>query len=114
MHHFVVKFSIFFASGGKGALTPNQNPAEALGVGAVFQNTFYVFFRFQQRVLRFLPRNAMLAWYVLWPCACLSVRLSQAGIVSKRLDEARWFGQQARPSTSPVDRHHNRLAVTKF
>ena len=29
MHHFVVKFSkIFFASGGKGALPPNQNLAD--------------------------------------------------------------------------------------
>ena len=29
MHHFVVKFSkIFFASGGKRALTPKENPAD--------------------------------------------------------------------------------------
>jgi len=34
----------------------------------------------------FLPRDAMLARYMLLPCVRLSVRLSHAGIVPKRLN----------------------------
>jgi len=39
------------------------------------------------KLVLFLPRDAILEQYVLWS----RVRLSQAGIVSKRLDESRWF-----------------------
>jgi len=34
---------------------------------------------------------AMLALYMMSLYACLSVRLSQAGIVSKRMDKSSWF-----------------------
>ena len=44
---------------------------------------------------RFLPRDAMLARHTLLSC----VRLPQAGIVSKRLDESRWFLAWMLPST---------------
>jgi len=37
-------------------------------------------------VLVLLPRDATLARYVLSSCVCLSIRLSHAGIVSKRLN----------------------------
>jgi len=44
---------------------------------------------------QFLPRDAMLARYMLSLCVCLSVRLSvclsQTGIVSKRVEESRLF-----------------------
>jgi len=42
----------------------------------------------------FLPRDATLAWHMLWPCVRPSVRpsirLSQAGIVSKPLNGSSW------------------------
>jgi len=34
--------------------------------------------------LSFLPRDAMLARYMLWSCVCLSVCLSQVGVLLKR------------------------------
>jgi len=37
-----------------------------------------------------LPRDALLARYMLLSRVRLPVRLSQAGIVSKRLDESTW------------------------
>jgi len=48
---------------------------------------------------QFLPRDAMLARYMLSLCVCLSVRLSvclsvclsQTGIVSKQVEESRLF-----------------------
>ena len=46
-----------------------------------------VFFTFYGAVHIFLPRDAMLARYLLSSCVCLS----QAGTVSKRLDESSWF-----------------------
>jgi len=55
----------------------------------------------QRRIIRnarFLPRDAMLARYLL----CPSVRPSQAGIVSKRLDESRWFLARRLPSAYPT------------
>jgi len=39
---------------------------------------------------------------VLWPVSCLSVCLSQAGIVSKRLNGSIWFLVQRIPSACPV------------
>ena len=41
----------------------------------------------------FLPRGAMLAVHAVVMCSsvCLSVCLTQAGIVSKRLEESSWF-----------------------
>ena len=39
----------------------------------------------------FLPRDAMLARYLLLSQLCRSVRPSQVGIRSKRLDESSWF-----------------------
>ena len=47
----------------------------------------------------FIPRDAMLAWYMLSSCVrpsvgpsvCLSACPSHAGVVSKRLDESSWF-----------------------
>jgi len=50
----------------------------------------------------FLPRDAMLARHMLSPCvrlsARLSVRLSQAGVALKRLDESSWFLAPRLPS----------------
>ena len=40
----------------------------------------------QPQQLTFLQRDAMLAWYMLSSCVLLSVRLSHAGIVPKRLN----------------------------
>jgi len=40
-------------------------------------------------VSSFYPRKAMLARYILWPCVRLSVCLSQAGVLSKRLNGSR-------------------------
>ena len=50
------------------------------------------------RNARFLPRDAMLARYLL----CQSVRPLQAGIVSKRLDESRWFLAWRLPPAYPT------------
>ena len=50
----------------------------------------------------FLTRDAMLARYLLSWCVRLSVRPSQAGIVSKRLDESSWFMVWRLPSTYPT------------
>ena len=33
----------------------------------------------------FLPLDAILAWYMLWPSLCVSVCLTQVGILSKSL-----------------------------
>jgi len=37
------------------------------------------------RILLFLLRDAMLAWYMLQPCVCLSVHLLRASTTSKQL-----------------------------
>jgi len=50
----------------------------------------------------FLPRDAMLARYLLSSCVRLSVRLSQAGTVSKRLDESSCVLAWRIPSTCPT------------
>ena len=52
----------------------------------------------------FLPRDAMLARYLLLSCFCLSVRPSVtiAGIRSKRLDESNWFSARRLLSTCPT------------
>ena len=42
-----------------------------------------------------LPRDAMIVWCISWPCVCLSVRLSQIGVLSKRLN----VGSNKRTST---------------
>ena len=47
----------------------------------------------------FLPRDALLARYMLSSCVRLYVHLSQAGIVWKRLDESSWFLAWRLPST---------------
>jgi len=45
-----------------------------------------------KRFLSFVfPRGAILAQYILLSCVCLSVRLSQTGIVSKRPYRPRWL-----------------------
>ena len=50
----------------------------------------------------FLPRGAMLKRYLLSSCVRLSVRPSQAEILSKRLDESSWFLARRLPSTCPT------------
>ena len=75
MHHFVVKFSIFFRLRRQGGIDPNQNPAEALGVGAVFQNTFYVFFQISRARFTFFTAQRY-ASVVCVMALCLSVRPS--------------------------------------
>jgi len=50
----------------------------------------------------YLPRDAVLARYLLSSCVRLSVRVSQAGIVSKRMDESSWFLARKLPSTYPT------------
>jgi len=52
--------------------------------------------------IRFLPRDATLARYLLSSCVCPSVRPSQAGIVSKRLAESSWVSARRLPSTYPT------------
>jgi len=52
-------------------------------------------------VVKFLPRDAMLARYMLSSCFP-SVRPSQAGIASKPLDESSWFLSRKIPSTYPT------------
>ena len=49
-----------------------------------------------------LPRDALLARYMLLSRVRLSVRLSEAGIVSKRLDESTWVLAWGLPSTYPT------------
>ena len=46
-----------------------------------------------KRHAAFLPRVTTIVWYMLPTClsVCPSVCLSQAGILSKQLDEMRWF-----------------------
>jgi len=46
----------------------------------------YIGAELSENVLILLPRDAMLARHMLSPCVCLSLRLSHAGIVSKRLN----------------------------
>ena len=51
------------------------------------------------------PRDAMLAWELataLYPCPCLSVCLSQVGVLSKRMDGIIWFWACGLLSTSPT------------
>jgi len=52
--------------------------------------------------LSFLQLDATLVWYMLSACVCPSVCLSQAGIVSKRLDESSWFWARRLRSTYPT------------
>jgi len=40
---------------------------------------------------QFLPRDAMHARYNQWACVCLSVCLSQVGVLLKWLDGSSWF-----------------------
>jgi len=40
---------------------------------------------------QFLPRDAMLVWYMLRPSVCLSFYPSQAGVLWKRLNGSSWF-----------------------
>jgi len=63
----------------------------------------FVGFRFRNtHIATFLPRNAMLARYMLWSRIRLSVRLSQAGIVWKPLDESSRFLAWRLPPTYPT------------
>jgi len=48
----------------------------------------------------FYPRDAMLAW--VWPCVCLSVCLSQVGVLLKWLDGSSLFLERGLLSTSPT------------
>ena len=63
---------------------------------------FCVLFRFMVSTFGFLPCDAMLARYMLSSCVLLSVRPSQAGIVSKHQDESSWYLAQWLPSTYPT------------
>jgi len=40
----------------------------------------------KRRIALFLPREALLARYMLWPCARVCVCLSQVGVLLKRLN----------------------------
>jgi len=68
------------------------------------------YYNCEQRYFAFVPRNAMLASavfaVVVCPSVCLfvcpSVRSSQAGIVSKRLDESNWILVRRLPFTYPT------------
>jgi len=66
---------------------------------------FYVFNVFIIFSPTFLPRNAMLARYMLSSCARLSVGPLQASIVSKSLDELSWFLARRLSSTCPTLRY---------
>ena len=59
-----------------------------------------------QRRISFLPLDAMLlraiSAVVACPSVCPSVRPSQAGVLSKRLDESSWVLVRRLPSTSPT------------
>ena len=59
-----------------------------------------------RNVTQFLPRDAMLARYLLSSCVSLSVRPSvrpsQAGIASKRLHKSSWYSARRLPSTYPT------------
>jgi len=67
------------------------------------------YYNCEQRYFAFVPRNAMLAstvFAVVCPSVrlsvCPSVRPSQAGIVSKRLDESSWILVRRLPFTYPT------------
>jgi len=40
----------------------------------------------KRRKYSFLPRDAMHARYILWPCDCVCVCLTQVGVLPKRLN----------------------------
>ena len=51
---------------------------------------------------KFLPRDVMLAHYMLWPCVRPSICRSHVGILSKRLKISNWFSVQKFPSVYPT------------
>jgi len=58
--------------------------------------------KYSCRHFHVLPRDAMLARYLLSSCVRLSVCSSQAGVVSKRLDESSWLSAWRLSSICPT------------
>ena len=64
---------------------------------------FVYLYDFRTIDIHILPRDAMLARYILWSCVCPSVYLSQVGVLSKQLNGSSWvFFCKELPSTYPT------------
>ena len=68
------------------AMAKNHNTSSQYTVLVLVQ--VYLLFHDNRISFVFLPCDAMLAWYVLWPCVCVSVYvcLSQIGVLLKWLN----------------------------
>ena len=60
----------------------------------------------------FLPRDTVLVRYMLSSCVRPSVRLSQAGVVSRPLDKLSWYLAWRLPSTCPTQMCCKKICVS--